>query len=92
MAGVLLPEDAKKLFSALKKNTKLPLELHSHCTGGICEMTYKAAIEAGCDIIDCCLSPLSGGTAQPSTQAFNTILKETKYDPSLNIEALHAAE
>ena len=92
MAGVLLPEDAKKLFSALKKNTKLPLELHSHCTGGICEMTYKAAIEAGCDIIDCCLSPLSGGTAQPSTQAFNTVLKGTKYDPNLNIEALHLAE
>ena len=92
MAGVLLPEDAKKLFSALKKNTKLPLELHSHCTGGICEMTYKAAIEAGCDIVDCCLSPLSGGTAQPSTQAFNTVLKGTKYDPSLNIEALHLAE
>ena len=92
MAGVLLPEDAKKLFSALKKNTKLPLELHSHCTGGICEMTYKAAIEAGCDIIDCCLSPLSGGTAQPSTQAFNTVLKGTKYDPNLYIEALHLAE
>ena len=92
MAGVLLPEDAKKLFSALKKNTKLPLELHSHCTGGICEMTYKAAIEAGCDIIDCCLSPLSGGTAQPSTQAFNTVLKGTEYDPNLNIEALHLAE
>ena len=92
MAGVLLPEDAKKLFSALKKNTKLPLELHSHCTGGICEMTYKAAIEAGCDIVDCCLSPLSGGTAQPSTQAFNTVLKGTKYDPNLNIEALHLAE
>ena len=92
MAGVLLPEDAKKLIKALKENTKLPIELHSHCTGGICEMTYLAAIEAGCDIIDCCLSPLSGGTAQPSTQAFNTILKETKYDPSLNIEALHAAE
>ena len=92
MAGVLLPEDAKKLFSALKKNTKLPLELHSHCTGGICEMTYKAAIEAGCDIVDCCLSPLSGGTAQPSTQAFNTVLKGTKYNPNLNIEALHLAE
>ena len=92
MAGVLLPEDAKKLFSALKKNTKLPLELHSHCTGGICEMTYKAAIEAGCDIIDCCLSPLSGGTAQPSTQAFNTVLKGTEYDPNLHIEALHLAE
>ena len=92
MAGVLLPEDAKKLFSALKANTKLPLELHSHCTAGICEMTYMAAIEAGCDIIDCSLSPLSGGTAQPSTQAFNGALKGTKYDPKLNLDALHAAE
>ena len=92
MAGVLLPEDATKLITALKKNTKLPIELHSHCTGGICEMTYMAAIKAGCDIVDCCLSPLSGGTAQPSTQAFNTILKGTKFDPKLNVEALHEAE
>ncbi len=92
MAGVLLPEDATKLISALKKNTKLPIELHSHCTAGICEMTYMAAIEAGCDIIDTCLSPLSGGTAQPSTQAFNTVLKGTKFDPKLNVESLHQAE
>lgn len=92
MAGVLLPEDAKKLISALKKNTKLPIELHSHCTGGICEMTYMAAINAGCDIIDCCLSPLSGGTAQPSTQAFNVSLKETEYDPKLDMDSLHLAE
>lgn len=92
MAGVLLPEDAKKLIKALKKNTTLPIELHSHCTDGICEMTYKAAIEAGVDIIDCSLSPLSGGTAQPSTQAFNASLKGTKYDPKLNEDAIHRAE
>ena len=92
MAGVLLPEDAKKLIKALKKNTTLPIELHSHCTGGICEMTYKAAIEAGVDIVDCSLSPLSGGTAQPSTQAFNASLKGTKYDPKLNEDAIHRAE
>lgn len=92
MAGVLLPEDAKKLFTALKKNIQIPIELHSHCTGGICEMTYIAAIESGCDIIDTCLAPLCGGTAQPSTQAFNIVLKGTKYDPDLNLDALHAAE
>ena len=92
MAGVLLPEDAKKLITALKKNTKLPIQLHSHCTGGICEMTYMAAINSGCDIIDTCLSPLSGGTAQPSTQAFNAVLKGTKYDPKLNLEAFYEAE
>ena len=92
MAGVLTPEDATKLIGALKKNTKLPIELHSHCTGGICEMTYMAAIKAGVDIIDTSLSPLSNGTAQPSTQAMNIALKVTEYDPKLNLEAIHKAE
>ena len=92
MAGVLLPEDAKKLVKAIKKESRLPLELHSHSTAGVCEMTYKAAIEAGVDIVDTSLSPLSNGTAQPSTQALAMSLKGTKYDPKLDMDVLHEAE
>jgi len=92
MAGVMTPEDAKKLITALKKEVKIPLELHSHCTAGLCEMTYNAAIEAGIDIVDTSLSPLSNGTAQPSTQALNVALKGSVYDPKLNMDALHEAE
>lgn len=91
MAGVLLPNAAYELISALKKNTKLPIELHSHCTGGLCEMTYLKAIEAGVDIVDCALSPLSGGTSQPCTESLNFALQGTKYDPKLNVEMLNAA-
>ena len=91
MAGVLLPEAAYELISALKKNTKLPIELHSHCTGGLCEMTYLKAIEAGVDIVDTALSPLSGGTSQPCTESLNFALAGTKYDPKLNVEMLNAA-
>ena len=91
MAGVLAPNDAFELISALKKNTKLPIELHSHCTGGLCEMTYLKAIEAGVDIVDCALSPLSGGTSQPCTESLNYVLKGTQYDPKLNVEMLNAA-
>ena len=91
MAGVLLPEDAYVLISELKKGTKLPIELHSHCTGGICQLTYQRAIEAGVDIIDTALSPLSGGTSQPATEAFNYALKGTKYDPKLDQEMLDKA-
>ena len=32
MAGVLLPEDAYELITKLKKEIKLPIELHAHCT------------------------------------------------------------
>ena len=92
MAGVLTPHDARELFTALKREVKLPLELHSHCTAGLCEMSYMAAIEAGVDIVDTSLSPLSNGTAQPSTQALCNALKGTDDDPCLNLEALRKAE
>lgn len=91
MAGVLLPKDAFELVSALKKNTKLPIELHSHCTAGQCEMTYLKAIEAGVDIVDCALSPFSGGTSQPCTESLNLALRDTPYDPKLNSEMLEKA-
>ena len=92
MAGVLTPSDASKLIKALKKSIKIPIELHSHCTAGICEMTYMAAIEAGVDIVDTSMSPLSNGTAQPSTQALCASLKGSKYDPKLNEKVMHEVE
>ncbi len=92
MAGVLLPEDATKLVTAIKKEISIPLELHSHCTAGVCEMTYMAAIKAGVDIVDTSLSPLSNGTAQPSTQALAVALKGSEYDPKLDMDVLHKAE
>ena len=91
MAGVLLPETAYELVSKLKAAVKLPIELHGHCTGGIMEMTYRKAIEAGVDIIDTALSPLSGGTSQPCTEAFAYALKGTDKDPNLNVEMLNKA-
>ena len=91
MAGVLLPEDAYNLITSIKANTKLPIELHSHCTGGLMEMTYLRAIQAGVDIIDTALSPLSGGTSQPCTESINYALKGTEYAPDLDEELLITA-
>ena len=91
MAGVLLPQDAYELISQLKANTKLPIELHSHCTAGVCEMTYMNAIAAGVDIVDTALSPLSGGTSQPSTESLCYALKGSEADPGLNIDLLKKA-
>ena len=91
MAGVLLPGDAYELISQLKANTSLPIELHTHCTAGIAEMTIMNAISAGCDIIDTALSPLSGGTSQPSTESIQYALAGTDFDPGLDIEMLKKA-
>ena len=91
MAGILLPHDAYQLISELKKKIKLPINLHSHATAGIMEATYLKAIEAGVDIIDTALSPLSGGTSQVATESFHYILKGTSYDPKLHIKHLNQA-
>ena len=91
MAGVLRPADAYELISKMKAAVKLPLELHTHCTGGVAEMTVMRAIEAGIDIVDTALSPLSGGTSQPCTEALEYVLQGTSYDPKLNLEYLKKA-
>jgi oxaloacetate decarboxylase (Na+ extruding) subunit alpha len=91
MAGVLLPDAAFELITRLKKATSLPIDLHSHATGGLMEMTYLRAIEAGVDIIDTALSPLSGGTSQPATESFQYVLQGTKYDPLLRLDMLDKA-
>ncbi|MGB4695776.1 MAG: oxaloacetate decarboxylase subunit alpha [Bacilli bacterium] len=91
MAGVLLPGAAYELITRLKENTELPLELHSHCTGGIAEMTYLKAIEAGVDIIDTALSPISGGTSQPATESFVYALMGTEHDPGMDVGMLERA-
>lgn len=91
MAGVLLPNDAYELISRLKANTKLPIELHTHSTGGVAEMTIMKAIEAGVDIIDTALSPFGGGTSQPTTEAIVYTYQNTKYDPKLNIKYMTEA-
>lgn len=91
MAGVLLPDDAYELVTRLKAAVSLPLELHTHCTGGVAEMTIMKAIEAGIDIVDTALSPLSGGTSQPCTEALQYVLQGTKYDPNLDLGYLKQA-
>jgi oxaloacetate decarboxylase alpha subunit len=91
MSGILLPNDAYNLIKALKQNTCLPINLHGHATAGIMEATYLKAIEAGVDIIDTALSPLSGGTSQIATESMYHILKNTPDDTLLDIDLLKQA-
>jgi len=88
MAGLLVPYAAYDLVKALKQSIKVPIELHTHYTSGVASMTYLKAIEAGCDIVDCAISPLSMGTSQPPTEPLVATLKDTPYDTGLDIGLL----
>ncbi|MBF0983254.1 MAG: oxaloacetate decarboxylase subunit alpha [Lachnospiraceae bacterium] len=88
MAGLLLPGKATELVGALKKGTKLPIEMHTHYTTGMASMTYLKAIEAGADIIDTASTPFSMGTSQPSTDVMVAALEGTEYDTGLDLDKL----
>ncbi len=88
MAGLLTPYKAYELIKAFKENIKVPIQLHTHYTSGVASMTYLKAIEAGCDVVDCAISPLSMGTSQPPTEPLVATLEGTPYDTGYDLTLL----
>ncbi len=88
MAGLLVPYQAYELIKALKESVKIPIQLHTHYTSGVASMTYLKAIEAGVDVVDCAISPMSMGTSQPPTEPLVAALKGTEFDTGLDLEKL----
>lgn len=89
MAGLLLPYSAYELVKAIKENVNLPLQLHTHYTSGVASMTYLKAIEAGCDVVDCSISPMAMGTSQPPTEPLVASLMGTEYDTGYDLSLLN---
>jgi len=88
MAGLITPKNAHELIRAVKKEVSLPINLHTHCTSGMAQMSYFYACQAGVDILDTAMSPLSGGSSQPATESLVASLQGTPYDTGLDLELL----
>ncbi len=89
MAGLLLPQPAYDLVTEMKKNVKIPIQLHTHYTSGVASMTYLKAIEAGVDVVDTALSPFAMGTSQPATEPLVAALQGTDRDTGLDLNLLN---
>ncbi len=87
MAALLTPYATYDLVKALKKAVDLPIQLHTHYTSGLGSMCLLKGIEAGADIIDTAISPLSQGTSHAPTESMVATLQGTEYDTGLNLEA-----
>ncbi|MCG4586503.1 oxaloacetate decarboxylase subunit alpha, partial [Anaerosalibacter bizertensis] len=88
MSGILLPYVAEELIKQIKKEIHIPVQIHSHFTSGIANQTYMKSIEAGADIIDTAISPFGMGTSQPATEPMVASLKNSPYDPGLDMDLL----
>jgi pyruvate carboxylase len=90
MSGILKPEAAYQLVTALKEAVDIPIHLHTHDTSGNGIYTYTRAINAGVDIIDVAVSALAGMTSQPSANTLYYALAGNERQPDINIGALNA--
>ena len=88
MAGLLKPEAAYRLVSALKDAVDLPIHLHTHDGSGNAICTYDRAIDAGVDIVDVAYSAFAGGTSQPSMSTLYYALSGKDRQPDLDVNAM----
>lgn len=88
MAGLISPHDTYELITTLKEETDLMINLHCHCTSGMSPISYYAACQAGVDLLDTAISPLSWGASQPPTESIVAALNNTPYDTGLDLKLL----
>jgi pyruvate carboxylase subunit B len=89
MAGMVFPKHAYDIIKGYRdQGGKLPFDLHTHCTSGMEGLTFQRAVEAGADILDTAISPISGGTAAPPTESVVQAFKDTEWDTGYDIHKL----
>jgi pyruvate carboxylase subunit B len=88
MAGLISPYDAFDLVRGLKRTVSVPVHLHTHYTSGMASMAYLKAVEAGVDILDCCMAPFALRTSQPAVEPMVAALHSTPRDTGLDLKAL----
>lgn len=71
---------------------RISIEFHSHETAGVGLACYLAAIQAGADIVDLSLAPVSGGTCQPDVATLWHALRGMPYELDCDIEAVLRVE
>ena len=88
MGGMIDPVTAAKTVAAVKASVNVPLHYHSHCTGGMTEITYWELIKAGADVVDVDVSAFAMGTSHPAAESIIAVLKNTPRDTGLDYNKL----
>jgi pyruvate carboxylase len=88
MAGLLRPQAAHTLITALRSRFDLPVHVHTHDTPGGQLATYLAAWQAGASAVDGASAPLAGTTSQPALSSIVAATAHTEYDTGLSLSAV----
>ena len=88
MAGLLKPEAARVLVTALRSEIGIPIHFHTHDTSGNSGASVLAALEAGIDAVDGAIDAMSGLTSQPNLGTIAAALRYGPRDTGLDAAAI----
>ncbi|MDM7860090.1 sodium-extruding oxaloacetate decarboxylase subunit alpha [Alteromonas sp. ASW11-36] len=84
MAGLLKPYECEQLITELKQTVDVPIAMQCHATTGLSTATYQKAIDAGIDMLDTAISPLSMTYGHTATETIVAILEGTDRDTGID--------
>jgi oxaloacetate decarboxylase alpha subunit len=88
MAGLLKPYDCEELVTELKNSVKVPIAMQCHATTGLSTATYQKAIDAGIDMLDTAISPMSMTYGHTATETIASIVHGTERDTGLDFDKM----
>lgn len=87
MAGLLKPYDCEELVTELKNTVDVPIAMQCHATTGLSTASYQKAIDAGIDMLDTAISPMSMTYGHTATETIVAITQGTERDTGFDLEA-----
>lgn len=88
MSGLIPPKRVSTLIKLFKKNMRIPIDFHTHCTPGYGLASVLSAIIAGVDVVDTNCWYFSGGTGAPAIELVYLFCKRLGIDTGVNMEAV----
>ncbi|MCI9606609.1 MAG: carboxylase [Muribaculaceae bacterium] len=88
MAGLVSPSRAASIISSLKRELKVPVDFHTHCTPGYGLASSVMAMIHGVDILDTNIWWFGGGTAAPAIELIYIFAQRLGIEVEVNMEAV----
>lgn len=88
MAGLITPSLSGELIRALKREVKVPIDFHTHCTPGYGLASTLTAMINGVDIVDTSILNLAGGPAAPAFEIIQLFADKLQLDTGVNLDAV----
>ena len=88
MAGLITPTQSGELIRQLKKEVKVPIDFHTHCTPGFGLASALMAMVNGVDIVDTSILNFAGGPAAPAFEIVQIFADKLGLDTGVNLTAI----